>query len=196
MAQTNTQGGSKIRGQVIPLAEFGAEFDTFKREAFRLEGLQVFDVPEEKESFARFQLDRKAQPPDGLNEEWHQIIRKAAQRGAIMKRLRIAILPLADYLLFEIAWGYSRSVEEGEAISILEVGCYADVPVQNDFLKDFWLFDDSRGYVVDYDLRGRFLGVWKADTELVALLRDTKETLWAKAVPVEKSHYATTWGSA
>lgn len=175
----------------VPIAEFGAEFGKFQQEAFRLEAVQTFDVPDERVPIALFQKSPDAPAPADFNVGWHEIIQAAAKRGADMKRLRIAIRPYAPYLRFETRWGYLRSASAGERIYVLSVNDFSEVPVPHDLLKDFWLFDELHAYIIDYDLRGRFLGAWKADEALTKMLIETKQKLLASAVPLAESELMT-----
>jgi hypothetical protein len=174
-------------------SEFSAEFMRFTNEAFRLECLQVFDDPDERAGFAGFLANKNTEPQSAPMDGWRKINSAAKGRGATMKRLRIVIPPLSDYLQFEIAWGYSFSVRFGEQISFLEVGSFADVQVEHDLLKDFWLFDESRGYIIDYDLRGRFLGAWRTDAALTKMLVKDKTSLWPQGTPIQENALAAQW---
>jgi len=74
-------------------------FETFRKYAFRLELLQEYKVEEEKAAFENFLKTGKVD--EKQNADWHEIVRKAKARGAVMERVHVVDFPLSDYLRFE-----------------------------------------------------------------------------------------------
>lgn len=171
------------------LAEFGAAFDTFKRSAFRLEALEFYTIPEEAEFFARYMAGEKKSPV-GFNGEWVDVLNHTRKRGAVVTRVRAIRAPFHDYLKFEVAWGYTINLLAGENIRSVPESFLLSTGREVQSLKDFWLFDNSICYLLEYDVVGRFLGVTRVQDDdlqrylvlrekLVASSEDIRNTeLW------------------
>ncbi|WP_405949013.1 hypothetical protein OG588_23360 [Streptomyces prunicolor] len=74
----------------------GDLFDTFEREAFRLETL------------------------DDYNAGWIEELRSHTAKRKRIHRVHILRRPLSDYLRFELGWGYQRNMSGGEEFFILD----------------------------------------------------------------------------
>lgn len=166
------------------LADFGAYFSSFQRSAFRLELLEYFTIPDEQKFFERYLAGEK-KPPVGFNREWTDLVRNATQRNATFKRVRLVRAPYHDYLKFETAWGYSTNLPAGEEIRTVE---HADLPFKASvpILKDFWLFDDTACFLVEYDFLGRFLGVSRVDEKFVSSYVTLQHELLIASQPIQK----------
>ncbi|WP_052849141.1 DUF6879 family protein [Streptomyces avicenniae] len=134
--------------------EFGSLFATFEREAFRLETLSVYTVPDEQETFARFKAG-EAQPEQHRNAPWVGTVRRNVEAGRRMYRVHVVRRPLTDYLRYEMGWGYQRNAAAGEEFFILDVTGRAN-PL--DGVPDFWAFDKSTVISMQYNASGEFLG--------------------------------------
>lgn len=167
------------------LQEFGSFFSSFKTSAFRLEMLESFSIPEEQAFLRRYQAGEK-KPPKGFNSEWTDIIKNANKRGGSFNRVRIVRRPINDYLRFEVAWGYSVNVAAGEGIRIVDYSALSfktAVPS----LKDFWLFDDSSCFLMEYDSIGSFLGVSRLDERFVPAYVALKHELLGMSADIRAS---------
>jgi hypothetical protein len=152
---------------------FGALFDGFHASAFRLEQLQAYQVPSEVDALAAWRGDGSLHP----NEAWCRTIRAARSRGASMRRVRVVVEPLSDYVRWELAvmrW----SVEAGEDIRVLVADRIGARPAG----PDFWLFDDQTGVLMAYDAGGRFGGGRPAGD--LAPLRELRDRAWSAATPL------------
>ncbi len=149
-----------------PPDAFADALDTFKVSAFRFEGLQTYLIEEEREEFQRFLTGWIPKTcPDGL-KDWCSDIAAATQSGKTYQRVRTIIFPLNEYTRFEVICGYQFSEPAGEVIQLLE-----EAPLKTGntvtVIPDFWIFDDTLCFVMDYDQAGAFLGVRKvADNQL------------------------------
>ena len=123
------------------------------RSAFRLETLPVYDMPGEREEFARHVAGER--PPPDLHYRWLDTVAEGVKAGKLFQRVHVVTSPLSDYLEYEFAWGYVFNVRAGEDIRILDLAYQADpgLPTQ-----DFWLFDDTTVVRMDYDEHGAQLG--------------------------------------
>jgi hypothetical protein len=162
-----------------PLTEFSSYFTDFRKSAFRLELLSVYNVPQEEEPLREFAAG-KLRPPSDYNHKWRETIATAKSTGKDFSRVRVIDGPLSSYLRFEIMWPYSVNVPAGEDIRFIirkEIGPFATtVPI----LKDYWLFDESVCFLMDYDYRGTFLGVAKLPDDItqpyIELMHEAKES--------------------
>jgi hypothetical protein len=129
-----------------------AFFDSFDREAFRLETLPVYDMADEQEEFAGFLATGKLDIPD--DDSWLVRLRHFRETGRWIGRVHLLSRPLTDYLQYQFAF-YPYSVAAGEDVHILDV---TDQPNPDLPAQDFWLFDESQVVRMDYDAQGRQLG--------------------------------------
>jgi hypothetical protein len=106
-------------------------FDTFEREAFRLETL------------------------DDYNNGWVEELRSHASKGKRVYRVHILSRPLTPYLRFELGWGYRKNATGGEEFFILDT---TDKPNPLEGVGDFWLFDSVSAAFMNYDDSSKFTG--------------------------------------
>lgn len=146
--------------------EFDRLFSDFQHTAFRLEVLQRYTVPYEKEPLRRF-LANEPPPDDPDKERWLAFIREAVGAGKRMQRVHVVVEPLSAYLRYELAWEYSSNVGAGEEVRIIPIrpGAWPDQMPR----YDYWLFDARTLCLMDYDNEGRLLGADLVDdpTEIV-----------------------------
>jgi hypothetical protein len=154
--------------------EFGKLFESFRSSAFRLETLPEYLVPQDVEPLRMFR-EGKPQPTWHKERPWLATVRKAATRGARMRRVRLVQRPLTEYQRFQFAWGYSENSAAGEEIAILD-----HEPVGM-LRRDYWLFDDELVVILEYDDAGRFLRPVAVDE--VAPYRHCRALVLAAAMP-------------
>ena len=168
-------------------AGFANAFDTFSKSAFRFEGLQTYDVEEEKKDFQDFLKGKiPVACPEGL-KEWCSAITIATLQGKVYQRVRRIEFPLSDYTRFEIISGYQFSSEAGEQIRLLEK---SSSDLSKDILSsdDFWLFDDTFCFALDYNSGGEFIGVRQIDNIDVPIYVGRKLRMLESAVDLPNSH--------
>ncbi|MGY1499485.1 DUF6879 family protein [Streptomyces sp. QTS52] len=123
-------------------------FDAMQQEAWRLETLPVYRVPQEKELVRRFlagePVTREATQP------WFDRVQGYVADERKVGRVHIVTQPLSDYLRFEFEY-YQHNVEAGEAIRILDV---TDRPNSLEGVQDFWMFDRSQVVLMHYESDG------------------------------------------
>jgi hypothetical protein len=167
-------------------------FEAFQKTAFRFELLQIYDIEEERAAFRSFIENgpQKACQPD--MEDWCAEIAKAKSMGRCYQRVRRVTLPPNDYTRFEILSGYQFSSEAGEEIRIWEND---ESPISTDGVKvkDFWLFDDSVCFELEYNEAGQFIGVHQIGSPQLPLYRRAKTVLLAASVELKQS---TAWNLA
>ncbi|MFJ4594358.1 MULTISPECIES: DUF6879 family protein [unclassified Kitasatospora] len=132
---------------------FGALFDGFQREAFRLETLDDYSKSGSVDAYQAF-LAGEPQPAD-YNAAWLTQVRRNTTAGRRMYRVHILTRPLTPYLQFELGWGYRTNATAGEEFFILDI---TEKPNPIEGVPDFWLFDESTTVSMTYDNEGGFLG--------------------------------------
>lgn len=170
----------RIRRRYLQDSRSQEEFDRLFQEcrytAFRLETLQVYDVGYEREAFSAFMADGELIESDS-QQEWDRIVR----RGPQYRRVHVVTEPLTDYVRFECACAYRRSVRAGEGVHILPIqeGAWPEGIPQ----YDFWLFDSQHLVRMHYTADGTML-----TPELVT---ESQEIVRANVVRDRALHLAT-----
>ncbi len=127
---------------------WSARFRDFEREAFRLELLPQYLVPQEQETFAAWRAGAVRESGEG---SWQSTIQSAHARGATISRVHVVTSPLSDYLRFEFDWYYRFNAAAGEDIRILD-RAKTTAPALAPF--DFWLFDERDVVAMRYQPDG------------------------------------------
>jgi Family of unknown function (DUF6879) len=119
-------------------------FDSYQREAFRLETLPAYNVGSERAEYERFIATGRLDISDG--DPWLTRVRHFRRTGRWIGRVHVISRPLTDYLCYEFAV-YHYTVTAGEDVRILDL---ADQPNPGLPAQDFWLFDDTAIVRMDY----------------------------------------------
>lgn len=141
---------------ILNMEEFGRLFTDFRSSATRIETLDVYTVPEERDNYDLYRSGAPL-PPD-RNEEWARNIRECVAAGKYMGRVHIIDHVLTPYLQFEIDWYYAVNGAAGEDIRFI---FREDVP--DLFYTDTWLFDDEIVVDLSYNHSGELLYVNRND---------------------------------
>ncbi|OII60440.1 MULTISPECIES: DUF6879 family protein [unclassified Streptomyces] len=120
------------------------KFKTFQTEAWRLETLPQYLVPQEAEEFAAFKAG--ARFPGPYEDAWMAMVRTRN-----VGRVHIVTRPLTDYLRFEFERYYQHQAPAGEDIRILDI---TDRPNPLPDVQDFWMFDRSTVVLMKYEADG------------------------------------------
>lgn len=135
-------------------------FDSYEREAFRLETLPSYGVASEDEELQGFLASGQLVIRD--DDQWLMRVRHFRATGRWVGRVHVLRQPLSDYLRYEFAV-YAHTVRVGEDARILDLTDQADPGLP---AFDFWLFDEARVVRMDYDAAGRQLGrEWLEDID-------------------------------
>lgn len=153
-------------------------FNTFEREAFRLEILDEYNIPSSADNLRAF-LAGEPQPAE-YNAGWVETVRAATQRGKRMYRVHIVSRPLTDYLRYELGWGYVRNMTGGEEFFILDV---TEQPNPLEGVPEFWMFDETSPVVMNYDESGAFIGPEFLSADRAAEFIGHRDTALAHAEP-------------
>ena len=123
---------------VISFEQLVQDFDgLFRHRVFRLETLDWYDAPNEREPYRRFLAGEPVDP--AWREPWKRLVRDVRASGRIMQRVHVVSEPVSDYIRFELLDVYPANVEAGEDVRILGRQNAATLPA-----RDFWLFDNAR----------------------------------------------------
>jgi hypothetical protein len=130
--------------------EFARLFTDVRQSWFRLETLQRYDAAYERDDFAAF---LRGEPITTTPGPWQAMIRDHVAAGRQLVRVHVIEEPLTDYIRYELN-AYGPNVEAGEDVRLIPVrgGTWpAELP-----RHDYWLFDDSRLWLMDYSSAGAF----------------------------------------
>ncbi|MFJ8231423.1 DUF6879 family protein [Streptomyces sp. NPDC094448] len=124
-------------------------FAEIGREAWRLETLPQYLVPQETEDFSAF---REGRPPTPYTDSaYTERVRRQRTEGKRNGRVHIVTRPLSDYLRFEFSRYYTVHVRAGDDIRILDV-THRPNPLEG--VQDFWMFDRSEVVLMNYAADG------------------------------------------
>ena len=115
------------------------------------------------------------------------MIRQHVAAGRRLTRVHVINEPLSDYIRFELNI-YAPNVHAGEDVQL--------IPVPRDRWRvgvprhDYWLFDDQRLWLMDYDAGGAFQAARRIDDPaVIEQHRHWRDTALAEAIPL--ADYAT-----
>jgi Family of unknown function (DUF6879) len=129
---------------------FGQLFTNVRRAWFRLETLQRYDVPYEHDDLARF---LRGEPIEATAGPWQAMSREHVAAGRELARVHVIEEPLSDYVRYELH-AYAPNLDAGEDVRLIPVrhGAWPTGLPQH----DYWLFDDERLWLMDYDPAAAF----------------------------------------
>lgn len=161
-------------------------FSGFEREAFRLERLPEYEVPQEKEALALYLTGEPLPPSLRSHDTWTGFLTEAKRDGKHIQRVRVVPDHLTPYIRFEIEWCYAYSDQAGEEICVLPEAALSEITSPAG-ITDFWLFDDRQAALLRYGPHGRFLSAEGLDEpEEVSRLVKLKRDLLGRAVPLRQ----------
>ncbi|WP_406445086.1 hypothetical protein OHB14_39090 [Streptomyces sp. NBC_01613] len=154
-------------------------FDAIQKEAWRLETLPVYRVPQEEEAIRRFLAGEPVRR--AATQPWFDRVKEYVNSGRSVGRVHLLTQPLSDYLRFEFAH-YRHNVEAGEAVRILDV---TNRPNPLDGVQDFWMFDRSQVVLMHYEPDGTQISreVFEGDPEP---FREYQRIALEESVPFEE----------
>nr|WP_203598396.1 DUF6879 family protein [Streptomyces sp. SID7909] len=161
--------------------EWVARFEGFRHEAWRLETLSQYLMPQEEEEFAAFEAGARVDPRTVANE-YTDRLRRQVTEGRSQGRVHIVTRPLSVYLRFEFSQYYAPHALAGEEIRILDVTDRAN-PL--DGVQDFWIFDRSEVVLMNYDPDGRQINRQVHEGDAAPFIERQRVAL-AESVPFEK----------
>jgi hypothetical protein len=156
----------------------GELFDTFQRDAFRLETLADYSGSGSTDAYRAF-LAGDPQPED-YNAEWVSELRSHTSKGKRIYRVHVLSRTLTPYLRFELGWGYQKNATGGEEFFILDT---TEKPNPLEGVGDFWLFDETAAVVMQYDEKGAITGRETLPDERAREFVTYRDTALSHSVP-------------
>ncbi len=167
---------------MLDAAMLGTLLRSAKRDLFRMEARDSYDVPTDGGDFGRY-IHGEPGPDMARKAAWHA--RLAADRSRGLRRWRVHAFtePLSPYLRFEFEWGHALNAAL-EEIRVLPLR--PDHGLPSLALTDFWLVDDREAVSMHYDQAGRFLGATVEPPAALAGYRQARDAAWSAAAPFTK----------
>ncbi|MFI1939633.1 DUF6879 family protein [Streptomyces purpureus] len=131
--------------------EWRAKFRNFQTEAWRLETLPQYLVPQEAEEIKAFRAGERINP-ETFSCEYTERLKRQRREGRRQGRVHIVSRPLSEYLEFEFSRYYRPHVLAGEEIRILDV-TDRENPLPG--VQDFWMFDRTTVVLMHYEADGK-----------------------------------------
>ena len=124
-----------------------------KKELFRFEALQNYDVPQEVGTYSKFIKTGEVSFSED-DKEWWSFIKNKKSNNIKTERVRLLKFPITDYSFFELMV-HQMSVICGDEIKIILSNEFnkLDVPIQ-----DFWLINNETVLIMNYDDTGKYIG--------------------------------------
>ncbi|MDF3141694.1 MULTISPECIES: DUF6879 family protein [unclassified Streptomyces] len=134
--------------------EWRAMFRGVQSEAWRLETLPQYLVPQESGEIEAFRAGKRVDPHT-YSSAYTEDLKRLRGEGKRKGRVHVVAQPLSEYLRFEFSRYYTPHVLAGEDIRILDV-TERENPLQG--IQDFWLFDRSTVVLMHYEEDGTQIG--------------------------------------
>lgn len=157
-----------------------AKFRDFKSEAWRLETLPAYNVPQEAEEIRAFLAGERIDPHTHSNE-YTEDLKRVRREGKSKGRVHVVTRPLSTYLRYEFMY-YRPHVWAGEDIRIMDV---TDRPNLLSSVQDFWIFDKSEVVLMHYEPDGTQTGREAYEGDTTPFIEYQRIAL-AESVPFEE----------
>ncbi|MCQ8829271.1 DUF6879 family protein [Streptomyces malaysiensis] len=126
-----------------------AKFRDFRSEAWRLETLPAYKVPQEEEEIRAYLAGERIDPHTHSNE-YTEDLKRIRRTGKSKGRVHIVTRPLSTYLRYEFMH-YRPHAWAGEDIRIMDV---TDRENPLACVQDFWIFDKKEVVLMHYQADG------------------------------------------
>ncbi|MFJ8152243.1 DUF6879 family protein [Streptomyces sp. NPDC094468] len=130
--------------------EWRAMFRGMQTEAWRLETLPQYLVPQESAEIEAFRAGKRIDPHT-YSSPYTEDVKRLTGEGKRKGRVHVLTQPLSDYLRFEFSRYYAPHALAGEHIRILDV---TDRENPLSPVQDFWIFDRSTVVLMNYEADG------------------------------------------
>ena len=157
-----------------------------KSEIFRLQLLNEYHVEEEEKVFNEYKEGKQVNLQNDINTiEWLKKLKNKKVEGVRNINLMVIDLPLSDYLKFSVNTYLLDQKRYGRESFFIEREKVAEI-VRG--VQDYWLFDNEKLLLMNYDNGGHFLSASEpmADMAIVSRYIRLKEAMLTKAMPMEK----------
>ena len=157
-----------------------AKFRDFKSEAWRLETLAAYNVPQEAEEIRAFLAGERIDPHTHSNE-YTEDLKRVRREGKSKGRVHVVTRPLSTYLRYEFMY-YRPHAWAGEDIRIMDV---TDRPNPLSGVQDFWMFDKAEVVLMHYEPDGTQTGREAYEGDATPFVEYQRIAL-AESVPFEE----------
>ncbi|MFD3824170.1 DUF6879 family protein [Streptomyces sp. NPDC058625] len=130
--------------------EWRATLRGFQSEAWRLETLPQYLVPQEAAELESFRSGKRVDLHT-YSSAYTDDLKRLRGEGKHKGRVHVVTRPLSEYLCFEFSRYYAPHVAAGEEIRILDV-TERENPLPD--VQDFWMFDRSKIVLMHYESDG------------------------------------------
>ena len=157
-----------------------------KSEIFRLQLLNEYHVEEEEKVFNEYKEGKRVNLQNDINTiEWLKKLKNKKVEGVRNINLMVIDLPLSDYLKFSVNTYLLDQKRYGRESFFIEREKVAEI-VRG--VQDYWLFDNEKLLLMNYDNGGHFLSASEPMTDMAIVSRyiRLKEAMLTKAMPMEK----------
>ncbi|WP_256103820.1 DUF6879 family protein [Streptomyces sp. ODS05-4] len=160
--------------------EWAARFQTFRSEAWRLETLPEYRVPQEVDEIVAFRSGERIDSRS-YSSRYTDELKRQRREGKSKGRVHVLARPLSDYLHFEFMY-YGVHAAAGDQIRIMDV---TDRPNPLAEVQDFWMFDRAEVVLMHYEPDGKQISreVLEGD---VARFREYQQIALDESVPFEE----------
>jgi hypothetical protein len=149
------------------MIDFKEPFLAFTKSAFRLETLPEYRVDYEEQLIEDYLAGKEVEYKNEYLDWWLDLVQDRTAKSMSMSRVHVVSEPLTDYLRFELGVAYPKTSMAGEEIRLITEEGFDDICDEDELdvvfnrwgALDFWLFDDSRLFIMDYSDDGTWLGV-------------------------------------
>ncbi|MDT0543823.1 MULTISPECIES: DUF6879 family protein [Streptomyces] len=157
-----------------------AKFRDFQSEAWRLETLPAYKVPQEEEGIRAYLAGERIDPHAYVNE-YTEDLKRVRREGKSKGRVHIVTRPLSAYLRYEFMY-YRPHVWAGEDIRIMDV-TGRENPLAG--VRDFWMFDKKEVVLMHYQADGTQISREVHEGDVTPYLEYQRIAL-AESVPFEE----------
>ncbi|GAA4993814.1 hypothetical protein GCM10023205_78150 [Yinghuangia aomiensis] len=157
-----------------------SRFRNFQSEAWRLETLPAYVMPQEAEDLRAFRAGAVVDP-HAYSNDYTEDLKRVRREGKVKGRVHIVTRPLSEYLRFEFMY-YLPHAWAGEDIRIMDV---TGRPNPLAGVQDFWMFDRKEVVLMNYRTDGTQINreVFEGD---VSPFIEYQRIALAEAVPFEE----------
>lgn len=138
------------------MTNLGQMFQNFTKEAFRLEILPEYKVQEEKKHYEDFLQGKLFSPVEGFLQ-WCEFLQNCKNSNRKVTRIHVVEDTITPYFKYQLEWGYLQSAKEGENIHLVRRSEHKNYISNLGIERDFWMFDQSVVFFMNYDKNGNFL---------------------------------------
>ncbi|MFC5217426.1 DUF6879 family protein [Streptomyces coerulescens] len=156
------------------------KFREFRSEAWRLETLPEYKVPQEEEDIRAYLAGSRIDPhrhSNAYTEDLKEVRREGKSKG----RVHIVSRPLTTYLQYEFMY-YRPHAWAGEDIRIMDV---TDRPNPLAGVQDFWMFDKKEVILMHYQEDGTQISREVYEGDVTSFVEYQRIAL-AESVPFEE----------